>query len=115
MFGGGGGSARSRFITTLRSEAMRLPTVCMAATVDPASRVKNRTFSRPGCRPAASLTDLKRFFGGAHEGRAHRARRLALRPEHVAVDDERLLVAEPLQQVIAYTLPVFSLKNIGTV
>ena len=31
---------------------------------------------------------------GAHEGGAHRAGRLALRPEHVAVDGEGVLVAE---------------------
>ena len=33
-------------------------------------------------------------FPRAHERRAHRARLLALRAEHVAVDDQRLLVAE---------------------
>ncbi len=35
----------------------------------------------------------------AEQRRAHRARPLALRPEHVAVDDERLPVAEQLREI----------------
>ena len=35
---------------------------------------------------------------GAHERRAHRAQFFALRSEHVAVDDQRLLVAEQIRE-----------------
>ena len=49
-------------------------------------------------------------FPRAHERRAHRAWRLTLRPEHVAVDRKRLLVAE---QVGEAHLAFFTFEHVA--